>query len=76
MDTKHERWVLLGLPSGWAAVWLILHLLRPAAFPWLGIVAGVVITIPLVIASRIERRNAAGTAEQQREDRHEEHTRH
>jgi hypothetical protein len=63
MQTKHELWVILGLPIGWAAVWLILHTLRPAAFPWLGIIAGVVITIPLLIARWIAQRKAAGQAE-------------
>ena len=64
-------WVL---PGGWAAVWLILHVLRPTAFPLLGIIAGVII-IPLLIAKWIEQRNAAGTAEQKRDDRHDEHLR-
>ena len=57
---KSEQWGLFGLPVVWAFVWIVLHFFRPTTFPWLGVIGGAVITIPLIIVLRIEQRSMAG----------------
>jgi hypothetical protein len=60
MKGRLVQWILFGVAVVWAIVWIVLHYLRPTAFPWFGVIGGAVIAIPLLIALRIEQRSAAG----------------
>jgi hypothetical protein len=68
MKGRLEQWILFGLPLVWAIVWTMLHYLRPTAFPWLGVIGGAVIAIPLLIALRIEQRSTASRDHQDRDN--------
>jgi hypothetical protein len=70
MKWRPDQWVLFGLPIVWAIVWIVLHYLRPTAFPWLGVIGGAVITIPLIIALGIEQRSKAGRDHQDHKAEH------
>ena len=68
MKGRPTQWGLFGLSVVWAIVWIVLHYLRPTAFPWLGVIGGAVIAIPLLIALRIEQRSTAGRDRQDRDN--------
>jgi len=68
MKGRPTQWGLFGLSIVWAIVWIVLHYLRPTAFPWLGVIGGAIIAIPLLIALRIEQRSTAGRTRQERDN--------
>jgi hypothetical protein len=71
MNWKPEQWGLFGLPVAWAIVWVVLHYLQPTAFPWLGVIGGAVIAIPLIIALRIEQRSKVGRQHHDHQAQHD-----
>jgi len=59
---------LLGIAIGWAVLWVVLHFMRPATFPWAGVPAGFLVVAPFFINAWLERRKARQQSKRSQRD--------
>jgi len=60
---------LWAIALAWAILWTALHFSRPAAFPWVGAVAGLLVVAPLLLLNWLEQRKGRQHARREREER-------
>jgi hypothetical protein len=67
---------LWGIAIAWAIFWAVLHLTRPASFPWIGVPAGFLIVAPLLVLNWLEQRKTHKRAKTKRHERQPDEPRH
>jgi len=60
---------LWAIAIAWAILWTALHFSRPASFPWVGVLAGLLVVAPLLVLNWIEQRKERQRAKREQEGR-------